>query len=368
MLSNRALNRALLARQWLLERRAATAVEAVEHLVGLQAQAPEGPYVGLWSRLDAFDPDQVGQLLVERVLVRISLLRATLHLVTAHDAVAIRPVVQPRLDRQVYLGGSTQERIDGVDLAAVASVARDLLDDEPRSLAELAPLLAPHFPGLNPRAVAAAVPIVVPVVHVPPRGVWRRSGPARLTGLEAWVGRPLDARPSIERLVERYLDAFGPASVADAQTWCGLTGLAPVFDRLRPQLRTFRSERGVELFDRPDAPRPDPDSPAPARLVAEFDNLLLSHADRTRVVADADRARVMSRNGIVSPTILVDGAVCGGWRRQRDGGRHGTATVRLSPFRSIPRADRSALREEAGRLLDMTDPDRPHAVRFDPVR
>jgi hypothetical protein len=146
----------------------------------------------------------------------------------------------------------------------------------------------------------------------------------------------------------RYLAAFGPASVQDAQAWSGLTRLRPVFDRLRPRLCTFRDERGRELFDLPDAPRPDPEIPAPPRLLPEWDNLLLSHADRTRVIAEEHRRAIWSNNGIVPGTLLLDGFVSGTWKLTRE---KASATLRIRPFAPLTTADRVATEEEGARLL-----------------
>jgi Winged helix DNA-binding domain len=200
---------------------------------------------------------------------------------------------------------------------------------------------------------------------VPPRAVWGAAGQAAHTSAEAWLGRPMEAGPSLERLVTRYLAAFGPASVRDAQAWSGLTRLREIVDRLRPGLRAFRDEQGTELFDLPDAPRPEPDTPAPVRLVAEFDNLVLSHADRTRVVSEPNRQRLFTRNGIFPGTVLVDGFVLGMWRivRTRD-----AAALVIELFEPLAGRVRDAVAGEGGRLLAFAAPNAPaHDIRFGPV-
>jgi hypothetical protein len=164
-------------------------------------------------------------------------------------------------------------------------------------------------------------------------------------------------------MVARYLGAFGPASVADVQTWSGLTRLGEVVDRLRPGLRTFRDEQGRELFDLPDAPRPDPGTPAPVRLVAEFDNLILSHADRTRVISDLGRQRIATPNGVFPGTVLVDGFAAGMWRITRS---RGSAVLTIEPFGPLPDADRDAVTAEARRLLVFAAPEAGHEIRFAP--
>lgn len=366
VLSQRALNRALLARQLLLERHTLPAEAAIAHLIGLQAQAPNPPYVGLWSRLEGFQPEDLARLITERRAVRIALMRNTVHLVTAEDALTLRPLVQPVFDRDLYRNVTHGPGIRGIDLEALVAAGRALVEERPRTLKELGELLQAQWPDRPGAALAYAIRNQLPLVQVPPRGIWGQSGPAACTTLEAWLGRPLDPAPSPETLVLRYLAAFGPASVRDAQTWSGLTGLRAVFARLRPQLVSFRDERGTELFDLPGAPRPDPDTPAPPRLIAEFDNLILSHADRTRVISDDARRRIATPNGIFPGTILVDGFVSGTWAIER---RRDAATLRITPFAPIGERDRAGLAEEGMRLLQFAAADATsHDVEFAPAQ
>jgi len=191
---------------------------------------------------------------------------------------------------------------------------------------------------------------LAPLVQVPPRGLWGGSAQTTHTTVEAWLGRPLDPSPSIDRMVLRYLAAFGPATVADVQRWSGLTGLREVAERLRPGLRTARDERGRELLDLPDAPLTDPDTPAPPRFLPEYDNVALSHADRTRIVPEA-AARLASRvMGVGDAVVLVDGFGAATWRllRERD-----AATLRIRPFEQLDDGDAAAVTEEGGRLLGL---------------
>jgi winged helix DNA-binding protein len=348
VLGMRALNRATLERQMLLRRRKLSAEEAIEHLVGMQAQAPNPPYVGLWTRLEGFYPDQLARLILERRAVRVALMRNTVHLVSARDCLKLRPLVQPVIDRGLYANRANREGLEGVDVGVLSAAGRALLEERPRTAKELGVLLRERWPDRDPASLARAVRHLLPLVQVPPRGVWGMSGQTTHTTAEAWLGRPLDTDPSPEEMAVRYLGAFGPAGVKDAQTWSGLTRLGEVFERLRPRLSTFRDERGRELFDLPDAPRPDPDTPAPPRFLPEFDNLILSHADRARVIADDYRRALASKNGMVPATFLVDGFVRGTWKTQRT---HGKATLVIEPFEALSGKDRDVLAEEGERLL-----------------
>ncbi len=348
VLGLRALNRAPLERQMLLRRRMLSAEEAVEHLVGMQAQAPNPPYMGLWTRLEGFCPNQLARLILDRRAVRVALMRNTVHLVSARDCLKLRPLVQPVIDRGLYANRVNRAGIEGVDVEALATAGRALLEEKPRTAKELGVLLRERWPESEPASLARAVRHLLPLVQVPPRGVWGRSGQTTHTTAEAWLGRPLNPDPSPEEMVARYLGAFGPAGVKDVQTWSGLTRLGEVLERLRPRLCTFRDERGRELFDLPNAPRPDPNTPAPARFLPEFDNLILSHADRARVIADEYRRVLASRNGMVPATFLVDGFVRGTWKVQRTRRK---ATLVIEPFEALTERDRGALAEEGERLL-----------------
>ncbi|HEX8273062.1 MAG TPA: winged helix DNA-binding domain-containing protein [Longimicrobiaceae bacterium] len=360
VLDRRALNRALLARQGLLRRWTIPAAEAVERLAGMQSQAPDPPYYGLWTRLEGFRPEELSRLLEERAVVRIALMRSTIHLVTARDCLALRPLLQPVLERAHK--ATYGKRMEGVDATELADAARALTGERPRTFAEIGAALAERWPGRDPAALSGAARALLALVQVPPRGLWGRSGPAAHTTAEAWLGRPLDTAASLDDLVLRYLAAFGPAAVADAQTWSGLTRLRDAFERLRPRLLAFRDEAGRELFDLPDAPRPDPDTAAPARYMADWDNVFLSHADRTRVVSEEHRRRIFTPNGIFPGTVLVDGFVAGTWKLERS---RGAATLRVEPFAPLPAADEAALNEEGERLLAFAAEDAPtREVRF----
>jgi Winged helix DNA-binding domain len=379
VLSLRAINRALLSRQRLLDRpalpaagssgaRAAMVVETIEHLVGLQAQAPFPPYYGLLSRLDGFRPDDLASLITGRDVVRIALMRGTIHLVSARDCLPLRGVLQPVMERG--LRGNFGSQLGGVDAAALAAAGRALVEAEPMTFSQLGRALAGRWPDHPPAALAQGVRAFVPLVQVPPRAVWGQSGSSRHTSAEHWLGQPSDAEregppapaAGLADLVTRYLGAFGPATARDVVAWSGLTGLKAVMEQLRPSLVTLRDEHGTELFDLPSAPRPGGDIPAPARLVAEFDNLVLSHADRSRVISAENTRRLYTVNGVIPGSVLIDGFVAGMWRLTRSRGMT-TLTVELfGPLR-----ERDALVREAERVLAFCSPDGPCDIRFGPV-
>ncbi len=350
VLGQRALNRATLERQMLLRRWKMPAEEAIEHLVGLQSQAPNPPYVGLWTRLDGFHPEELARLILDRRAVRIALMRNTVHLVSARDCLALRPLVQPVLDRGLYASRAHRAGLEGLDIEALVAAGSVLLEEKPRTAKELGELLRERWTDRDAASLARAIRHLVPLVQVPPRGIWGESGQAAHTTVEAWLGRPLDSESSLDEMIVRYLGAFGPATVKDVQIWSGLTRLGEVFERLRPRLRVFRNEHGKELFDLPDAPRPSPDAPAPPRFLPEFDNLILSHADRARVIANDHRRVIAARNGMVPAVVLVDGFVRGTWKIEKT---RRTATLVIEPFESLPKKERDDLAEEGERLVNL---------------
>jgi hypothetical protein len=369
VLTRRQLNRSLLARQWLLERRVATAEEAIEHLVAMQAQEPFDPYTALWSRLVGFRADELADLIETRQAVRApSMLRTTIHLLTARDWLRLRPVLQV-VQEQGFRGSPFFRNLEGLNLDEIGAEGRRLLDEQPRSGNDLGKALAERWPGRDPASLGYAVRSRVPVVQVPPRGVWGKRGKPILASGETWLGARIGTDDSPDEMVLRYLAAFGPANGADVQTWCWRTRLGPVLERLRPQLVTFRDEAGRELFDVPDAPMPDPDTPAPVRFFPTYDNIYLSHKDRRRVLGD-DVSWTTAPSQFLEifrfGSFAVDGFVVGGWRFERDAAA-GRATIVPIPLLELSPAERRDVEAEAVALAAFLAPElADRDVRWEP--
>ncbi|CAH9415217.1 hypothetical protein SGL43_02229 [Streptomyces globisporus] len=357
VLTTRALNRATLDRQLLLRRSPMSAKGAVTHLVGLQAQNTKPPYFQLYARLADFDPEELSALMESREAVRTVSLRSTLHTHTADDALTLVPLVRAPRDRELK---GFRRGLEGVDLDRLAAVTEEFVEERPRPPGELREELLTHWPDADPLALSVAARCLLPLVQVTPRGLWGRSGQVALTTVEHWLGRSAAPAPELDDTVLRYLGAFGPASVMDFQSWAGLTRTKEVFERLRPRLLTFRDERGVELFDLPDAPRPDPETPAPPRFLPEFDNVLLGHADRTRVIPEVNKGRNGKGNQTYG-SVLVDGFLDALWRVDREGG---TAILTVQALGKPTRAQRTEITEEAAGMLTVMTDTTDHDVRF----
>jgi hypothetical protein len=302
----------------------------------------------------SFDAARLLKDLHARSVVRVTAMRGTLHLLSARDYLAWRGPLQPALDRSVT-GIVGKARAD-LDLAAADRAVRRFLARAPATFEAIRDHLGPAFPHINVRHLAYALRMTLPLVQVPAKGAaWGFTGAADFAVADTWLGTPVATRAtSPEALVRRYLGAFGPASVADAQAWSGLPKLAAVLERLRPSLVTFRNEGGRELFDLPDAPRPDPDTPAPVRFLPEFDSLVLGHHDRRRVIADEHRPQVSSKNLQIAATFLVDGRVAGVWSVTRS---KGAATLVARPFGRLAARTKADLAEEGDALLAFAEPD-----------
>ncbi len=351
-LTQRELNRALLARQLLLERQNLTASEAIQRLVGLQAQVPDAPYIALWSRLIDYRPDTLADDVAAGRAVRLSLMRSTIHLVTDRDALALQPVFQAVTDRSIR-GSSHMKDLSGLDVAAILAEGQQLLAELPRTRIELGRLLAERWPGVPPGSLGMIATSLTPTMQVPPRGVWRsQSGPV-WAPIETLLGQPPGPPIPLEDLVRRYLTAFGPASVADMSRWSGLQGLAPVVRRLRPELRIFRNPAGQELFDNPDGQLPDPETPAPPRFLAEYDNVLLSHRDRSRIMAVQELPGIPGGYGASTGTVLIDGMLGATWKLMRD---RTDLTLSVAPYEPLTTDDGQAIADEGERLLRFIDP------------
>jgi hypothetical protein len=354
-LSTRALNRALLARQMLLDREQTTAVDAIARLVALQAQLARPPFVGLWTRLSGFRRADLAEALHARRVVRVTSLRGTLHLMTAADYLALRGALQPMLTRgtQAILG----DRAAALDVKKLEAEARKFFGKTATTFDALRRHLKAKFPGGDERAMAYAIRTHLPLVQVPTDSAWGFPAAADFALADAWLAKRVSTdATTAEVLVLRYLAAFGPATVADAQAWSGLGGLRDVFESLRPTLVTFRDERKRELFDLPNAPRPDPDTPAAVRFIPDFDNLVLAHDDRTRVIADTHRPLVTTRNLQVRATVLVDGVVAGTWKSER---KRKTAVLVIEPFAPMAKRTRTQLEAEGETLLAFLEEDAP---------
>jgi hypothetical protein len=358
-LSLRQLNRATLARQMLLARERISPLRAIERLVAMQAQWPRPPFLGLFSRVEGFERADLIALLQKRKVVRATLLRGTLHLTSAKDFVALRPVVQPVLN--AGMDAILRARGAKVDLDRLVEQAREILADGPRTFEELREQFMRAHPKADERAMGYAVRMSLPLVQTPigTEAAWAFPTQPRFSLADAWLGSAIPREPAPPGpLVLRYLAAYGPASVADVQAWSGLRGLRETVEALRPKLRVFRDESGRELFDLPEAPRPDEDVEAPVRLVADYDNLIATRADE-RLVARRDRPRVFLSALRIAATVLVDGFVAGAWKLER---KKGAATVTIQPFAKLSPRARNDVAAEAEAVARFAEPD---AATFD---
>jgi hypothetical protein len=358
ILTLRELNRTILARQMLLSRDSGAATEAVSRLVGLQAQSAMAPFVGLWTRVEGLSREEVAGLIEDKIIIKATMMRGTLHLVTAADYLEFRSTLQPVLD--AALAGILKGRADDLDVPKLLKAAKPFLEESPRSFAELTKMAEKLLPGTDPGAMRYAVRMRLPLVQVPVAKAWSFPGNPKYALAESWLGKAVPPGDRFKVLVLRYLSAFGPASAADLQTWSGLG--KERMEALRPELKTYRDEKGKELFDHPDLDIEGPDQAAPERFLPEYDNLLLSHANRTRVIADVHRSKVYIPVLRVRSTILVDGFVAGTWKVEKS---KGAATLVIEPFGTLSRSSRKSLAEEGEKLVRFVGYDaKRHDIRF----
>jgi hypothetical protein len=328
----------------LLYRSGQSAAQTMSHLVGMQAQNPHDPYYALWARLDGFHPEELSEMIERRQAVRGALMRATLHLATLEDFVFLRSLLQPTLAAVL---GSTQFAKDTVDVdrGELLAYGRALLEESPMTRAQLGPLLQERWPDAPAASLAQVVTYLLPVVQIPPRGLWGRPGPAAWATLEDWSGVGLPSSPSDpRRLVTRYLAAFGPASISDIRVWSRLNGLREVVEGMRSELRAHTDEDGTELIDLPHGEIVDEDVPAPPRFLPEYDNVLLGHSDRSRFFVEGVFPAGWTGN------LLVDGLFSGSWKTARNAKE---ARLEVHLLRKVSRAERNAVGAEGERLLDL---------------
>jgi len=336
-LSEQALNRALLARQMLLERRRLRPVEAVERLGGLQTQYAPSGYIGLWSRLEGFGRADLTRALVRRAIVQGTVMRATIHMVSAADYPLL--VAGVRAARREWWLRATRRRIEPATVAAAAARARELLADGPLRRSELVRRLGVTSDLWN------GIGLWVDLLRAPPSGTWDQRRADLYVAAADWLdlAEP-EPEAGIEHLVRRYLGGFGPASVRDIASWAGLPPavVEPVAARVAP--RRFRDEAGGELVDLARAPLPDPATPAPVRFLGTWDAMLLVHARRTGVLPERFRPILFSTQTPQSvPTFLVDGRVAGSWK-------HEDGRIVTTPFEPLPAGAARELAAEAERL------------------
>ncbi|MFE3192044.1 winged helix DNA-binding domain-containing protein [Nocardia sp. NPDC059240] len=359
-LSNRILNRTLLARQHLLERSTLGVPDLCDHLIGLQAQDMLPPFVALWSRTVDFDPEVVSKALDDRSLVRITLMRGTIHLVTPPDALRIAPHIQPELEKIPFRKGFNFGALVGLDPEEVRAHGESVLGDEPTPAATLREHAAALYPDRDPGAIVQAWLYQLPVLQTPPRGRWGDSSRPVWSRVHPWLGAHPDPNYPLPELLLRYLRAFGPATTMDMQTWSKLTGMKKAVEQLGDRVRTYTDERGRTLYDAADATLADPDQAAPVRLLGWYDNAILSHQDRSRIVPDGNAPPLRAFANQVSP-VLVDGYLTGVYKVFTKGD---TARLRIAPHTAWSAADRAAVEAEAAALLDFLEPDRTHSVEI----
>lgn len=351
VLTLRQLNRALLDRQLLLRRKDVGVEDVVETLGGMQAQLSSAPFVGLWTRIQGFSRQDLSTRIADRKIVKATYIRGTLHLVTAEDFVRYRTALQPLLS-----GGwetLTKNRPKDFDLNAILTAAMEFIADSPRTFAEISDFLTVHFPNQDVGPMRYGVRTHLPLVQVPMDIAWSYPGNPQFALAEQWIDRKVDERDNLTELIVRYLRAFGPASITDAQSWIGAPNLKGVFEELRPQLVVYRDENRRDLFDLPDMPLPEAETAAPVRFLPEFDNILIGHSNRRRIISDEHRKSVYLPGLRVAATVLVDGFVTGTWSVTKKGK---SASLNVVGFRSFDQPNRTAICDEGEQLIRFIEP------------
>ncbi len=356
ILSKRELNRSLITRQLLTTRSDHASFDVIEHLIGLQAQVTKPPYIGLWTRVKSFQRDELTQMMADRRVVRATMMRSTLHTVTARDYLWLRPTIQPALTKalKAFYG----QKAAGLDVERLVELSTPYLSETPRTLVDMRAFLSTVDPSRDPETMTYAVRTHYPVVQMPPGGNWGAGGSPAYIPAESWIGEPM-AQSDVRRALTRYLTAFGPASIMDFQAWSGMANLKSQIEPFKREFVVYRDEAKRELLDVPDMPIMAENSPAPPRFIPEFDNLILSHADRTRVISDEDYPKVFLSAGRVRATFLIDGFVHGTWKviREKD-----SAVLVIEPFRPLEPNDQLTLYNEGERLVRFIEDD---AEKFD---
>lgn len=344
VLSLKQLNRTLLARQHLLKRASLDSLSAIESLVALQSQIPNPPYIGLWTRLRRFGRDDLTRLLESRQVVRAPWLRSTLHLVTAADHQRFQAVIQPALARGLrsFFGARAKD----LDIDQLIQIAKPYLEAERPAIGALRDHLLAHVPDRDKQAMAYAVRSYLPLVQVPPSGAWGVGTRATYTTAVSWLG---PAEPAdMGALFRRYLAAYGPASVMDFQTWTGITGLKSPLAATLAELVEYRDEAGKACYDLPEQTIADADAPTPIRFLPEYDNILIAHKDRGRILPEEHRKKVFVSAGRVLGSVIIDGFAGATWRVQRDKTH---ATLLVSLFETHSGDTRAAIESEGLALL-----------------
>lgn len=351
-LTLRQINRATLARQMLLERQAVSPLEAVETLAGLQAQEATPPFLALWTRIANFERDHLMKPLREHRILRATAMRGTLHLLSVKDFLSFRPLLQPMLTGGLKVLG---KRGEGLNIPVLAKHGEEFFSKGPAVFEDFRGHLGTLYPDADLRAMAYAVRLHLHLIQVPDDSVWGYAKDPKFSLLASKV----KAKPTpftTEEFVLRYLAAYGPATAADMQTWSAMKGLGPVLKAMKSKLAVFRDEAGRELFDLPDAPRPSEDTPVPVRFLPEFDSLMIAHDDRTRLIDDAHRPLLVTKNLRVRATFLVDGFVKGFWKFSSGKSK---AVLELEPLEKLTKKMKAELEAEGEKLLRFAEPEAP---------